>query len=65
MNILVTGGAGFIGTNFIDLLEHKSCNILNIDIVRPKNILHDKYFMKVDIKDFDALLKAFQNFDPD
>jgi GlcNAc-P-P-Und epimerase len=65
MRILVTGGSGFIGTNFIDLLEHKSCNILNIDIVRPKNILHDKYFMKVDIKDFDALLKAFQNFDPD
>ena len=29
--ILVTGGSGFIGTNFINLLSKKNFNILNID----------------------------------
>ena len=29
--ILVTGGSGFIGTNFVNLLSKKNFNILNID----------------------------------
>ncbi|MBP2028343.1 dTDP-glucose 4,6-dehydratase [Acetoanaerobium pronyense] len=34
MNILVTGGAGFIGSNFIKyMLQHKDCNIVNLDLL--------------------------------
>ena len=29
--ILITGGSGFIGTNFINLISKKKCKILNID----------------------------------
>ena len=29
--ILITGGSGFIGTNFINFLSYKKINILNID----------------------------------
>ena len=34
MNILVTGGAGFIGSNFIKyMLQNKDCNIVNLDLL--------------------------------
>lgn len=34
MNILVTGGAGFIGSNFIKyMLRNKDCNIVNLDLL--------------------------------
>ena len=29
--ILITGGSGFIGTNFINLISNKNYKILNID----------------------------------
>ena len=29
--ILITGGSGFIGTNFINYISKKKCKILNID----------------------------------
>ena len=36
MKLLVTGGLGFIGSNFIRfmLAEHKNCNIINVDALR-------------------------------
>ena len=35
MTVLVTGGAGFIGSNFIPyfLEQHQDVNIVNIDII--------------------------------
>ena len=30
-NILITGGCGFIGSNFINHYFHSECNIINID----------------------------------
>lgn len=34
MNILVTGGAGFIGSNFIKyMLENRDCNVVNLDLL--------------------------------
>ena len=32
---LIIGGSGFIGTNLIDDLLNKGCNLLNIDIASP------------------------------
>ena len=32
-NVLITGGAGFIGSNFIPffLEQHQNCNVINLD----------------------------------
>ena len=65
MKVLVTGGSGFIGTNFIDLLEKKSCNILNLDISKPQNTEHLRYFERVDINNYKSLLSAMMKFQPD
>jgi len=65
MKILVTGGSGFIGTNFIDLLENKSCSIRNLDINEPKNTEHLRYFERVDINNYESLLSAMKDFQPD
>ncbi|MDG2091634.1 MAG: NAD(P)-dependent oxidoreductase [SAR86 cluster bacterium] len=65
MKILVTGGSGFIGTNFIDLLEKKSCCIRNLDINEPKNTKHSRYFERIDINNYESLLSAMMDFQPD
>jgi len=65
MKILVTGGSGFIGTNFIDLLEKKSCSIRNFDINEPKNTKHSRYFECVNINNYETLLRAMTDFQPD
>ena len=65
MRILVTGGSGFIGTNFIDLLEKKLCSIRNFDINKPKNTKHSRYFERVNINNYEALLCAMTDFQPD
>ncbi len=62
MNILVTGGAGFIGSNFVKYMleEHPDYNIINLDALtyagnleNLKDIVDDeKYtFIKADIRD--------------
>ena len=35
-NFLVTGGSGFIGSHFIDLLLSKNLNVINVDLKRDK-----------------------------
>ncbi len=79
MNILVTGGSGFIGANFIHYLfkqESFTGNILNIDKLtyagNPLSLIdiEEKYpqryfFEKVDISDADGVMDVFQRFAPD
>jgi len=66
MNILVTGGSGFIGTNLINhLLSHQNINILNVDIVAPRNELHSDLWVNVDILDHVALDDLFNDVHPD
>ena len=65
MKILVTGGSGFIGTNFINFLQKKSCSIRNVDIKEPKNTEHSRYFERADINNYESLLRAMMDFQPD
>lgn len=65
MKILVTGGSGFIGTNLISYLLNKECTILNIDIAEPRNKAQMQYWKQVDITDYDSLLAAIKEFNPD
>ncbi len=75
MNILVTGGAGFIGSNLVRLLvtttEH---SVLNVDALtyagNPNSLSdlagHPRYrFAQADICDAAAMTKLFAEFAPD
>tara|TARA_B100001093_G_C26815187_1_gene1009366 strand:+ start:1213 stop:2226 length:1014 start_codon:yes stop_codon:yes gene_type:complete len=72
MKILVLGGLGFIGTNFINkLIQKKHFEILNIDKISipsnsylTKNIKGKYKFIKLDITNFNKLLKVFLDFKP-
>ncbi|PGT82990.1 MULTISPECIES: dTDP-glucose 4,6-dehydratase [Bacillaceae] len=73
-NILVTGGAGFIGSNFIAYLLEKYPNyhVINLDaltyagnIMNLQEIqLHERYeFIKGDIRNQSFLLDLFKHYD--
>lgn len=73
MNLLVTGGCGFIGSNFIRSLISKNFNILNIDkLTYAANLSNldglsskSKYsFIKGDICDENFIKSIFEKFKP-
>ena len=74
MKLLVTGGLGFIGSNFIRLMlhEHDDCRIINVDDLRygsnQDNLLNfknnDRYtFRKGDIADREFIAGLIKNVD--
>ena len=70
MKIFITGGSGFIGTNFIINALNKNHIIYNIDNLslfsRDKNFNHKNYtFSQVDINDQDSVLEILNKFEPD
>ena len=74
MKIVVTGGAGFIGTNLIKFLLEKKYKILNFDALKySSNIKSLKIeecnknyqFVKGDISDQKKFLKVLKKFKPD
>lgn len=64
LRILITGGSGFIGTHFINLLLSKNIEILNIDIQKPKITSHNTFWKQHDIKEFYQLIDIFSEFVP-
>ena len=75
MNILVTGGAGFIGSNFIRyMLSKYNYNIINLDkltyagdLENLKGVDQDKryHFIQGDICDRGLVYRIFKNYDID
>ena len=72
-NILITGGAGFIGSHLVRLLVNKysNYNIINMDFLTYAGNLenlrdiekHKNYkFIKCDICDFDKVKKVFKDY---
>jgi len=61
MNILITGGSGFIGTYLIEELEKSGHNIKIYDKQISKN--YPKYTIKGDIRDLESLTNACKNID--
>ena len=79
-NLLITGGCGFIGSNFIQYLFNKSDfkgNVINVDKLtyagNPENLnsIETKYgnsryfFEKIDIVDYSELENIFKKYDID
>lgn len=65
MKILVTGGSGFIGTNLMEDLIKKGCEVQNIDINEPKIAERYNIWKSVDIVDYDSFEKVVLDFEPD
>jgi nucleoside-diphosphate-sugar epimerase len=63
--ILVTGGSGFIGSNFVDEVARRGEDVLlNLDLVPPRDGLHLDIFRSVDILQGEAVKQAFEEFRP-
>ncbi len=65
--VLVTGGAGFIGSNVVDLLIEDNYEVIIIDDLshgKPENINSEAKFHKLDIRD-PKLDEIFQKETPD
>ena len=72
-NVIVTGGAGFIGSNFVRMLIHRGYEVLNIDKLTYAGNLnsltdiasHQQYqFLQLDLVDGQALEVAIKSFRP-
>jgi UDP-glucose 4-epimerase len=66
--ILVTGGAGFIGSNLVDALVENGHDVAIVDNLSTgfkENINEKAKFFGVDICDKDALKEVFQQFQPE
>lgn len=65
MNVIVTGGSGFIGTNLVQsLLDKPGVNVVNIDIKRPSNNAHYSNWVSCDICEYVSIEKIFSKFTP-
>ena len=59
--VLVTGGAGFIGTNLVKELNRREHDVISIDLL---NTDLDNY-QRADVKNFRQLEKVFENYNFD
>jgi len=68
MKILVTGGAGFIGSNVSDALVkdgHEVTVLDNLSTGKEENINPEVKFYNIDLLDMESLELAFREFKPD
>ena len=68
MKILVTGGAGFIGSNIADALVSRGHEVAVLDDLstgKEKNLSTQVKFYRADIRNNDALTRVFDDFQPE
>ncbi|AEB12554.1 NAD-dependent epimerase/dehydratase family protein [Marinithermus hydrothermalis] len=67
MRVLVTGGAGFIGSHLVHALHQKGIPVAVLDDLSTGKRAHippDVPLYQTDIRDLNAVLHAFQDFQP-
>lgn len=62
--VLVTGGSGFIGTNFVELLLAAGAEVCNVDIAPPNLAAHRRLWTNCDIMDPSGLCDVVGHFRP-
>ena len=68
MRALVTGGAGFIGSNLVDALVDRGDEVVVVDDLssgKRKNVNGAARLVELDIRDADALHEVFVDVSPD
>lgn len=65
MRVLVTGGSGFIGTNLINFFLANGDEVVNLDILPPRNKAHSSYWQKLSLLDATGLRDAIHHFNPE
>ncbi len=68
MRVILTGGAGFIGSNVADAYIKEGYDVLildNLSTGRERNINPRARFVKADIRDFETIKKIVDDFRPD
>ncbi len=65
MTILVTGGAGYIGSHFVRHLERKKIDFVILDNFSTghKKFVKNKKFYELDLKDFDEIREKLRDLD--
>jgi nucleoside-diphosphate-sugar epimerase len=63
--VLITGAAGFIGSNFISVAVKAGMSVCAIDVEENPEVVDDVYWQTVDLLDADGLRKVFATFRPD
>lgn len=63
--VLVTGGSGFIGTNLVQHFHDCGHEVVNLDVLPPRNGQHRPLWNQVDILDKAALTRAVSEADPE
>jgi len=61
MDILVTGGSGFIGRNIVNILKERGHTVTTLDIEEKKSI--SDYHIKADVRDMEKVRSAYKNKD--
>ncbi len=64
MRLLITGGSGFIGTNYVAFALSKGRDVCNLDVSGPLDPDHRSCWQACDIMDPSALHDAFALFRP-
>ncbi|MGQ0375887.1 MAG: NAD-dependent epimerase/dehydratase family protein [Nitrososphaerota archaeon] len=69
MNLIVTGGAGFVGNHLVKYLVKKGHNVTVIDNLHKgrkedlQNVFKKIEFLEIDIRDYDVLRSCLKNAD--
>ena len=62
--VIITGGSGFVGTNLVEFYIKQGWEVLNFDIVEPRNPGHIPYWKKVDILNRLQLINETKDYQP-
>ncbi len=65
LKVLITGASGFIGTNLLEDMLEKGCEVLNIDFNEPKIKERNGVWKNIDIIEYEPFEKAVLDFNPD